>query len=101
MHWRGRAREVVELLAFKENWLRDIVSNELKVRVRCHVAHISLGAGEEVINRHHLVPLAEQHITKMRSYKTGSATHYHSRHIYLSLPTNPKVYHVTAGRPTL
>jgi hypothetical protein len=92
---------VVELVTLKKDRLRDIVSNELKVRIRGHVAHISLGTGEEVINRHHLVPLAEQHITQMRSYKTGSATHYHSRHIYLSLPTNPKVYHVTAGRPTL
>jgi hypothetical protein len=46
VHGRRRTREVVELIALKKDRLSDIVPNELKVRIRGHVAHISLGAGE-------------------------------------------------------
>jgi hypothetical protein len=56
---------MVDLIALQENRQSDIVPNELEPLVIEKVLDIALRAGEEIIDRHHLMTLPKQHVTEM------------------------------------
>lgn len=55
MHGRGGAGEVVDLVDFDEDGIDDVVAYELEVGVADPVREVGFGAGEEVVERDHVV----------------------------------------------
>jgi len=80
---------VIHLIALEHDRLGDIVTNELKVRVREHMVNIALGPSEQVIDGYNLVPLSQQSVAQMRSDKPSSTTHYYPCHTLSALSEIP------------
>jgi hypothetical protein len=74
------AREVVHLITLKQDRLRNIVPDELKLLVVEHVLDVALCPSEQVVDCYHLVSLMQQNITQVRPDKTRSSSYYYSRH---------------------
>lgn len=56
----GGASQVVDLVDFKEKWLNDVVSYELKSGVTKMVHHVLFPSSEEIINDNHAIPSLDQ-----------------------------------------
>lgn len=76
MNRGSRASKVIDLVNFKQKWLNDVVSNELKPRVTEMVHNILFPTGEKVINDDHAITSSNQTVHKVATYKTGTTGHY-------------------------
>eukprot|EP00197_Chlamydomonas_leiostraca_P003887 CAMPEP_0202867288 /NCGR_PEP_ID=MMETSP1391-20130828/9101_1 /ASSEMBLY_ACC=CAM_ASM_000867 /TAXON_ID=1034604 /ORGANISM="Chlamydomonas leiostraca, Strain SAG 11-49" /LENGTH=416 /DNA_ID=CAMNT_0049547319 /DNA_START=82 /DNA_END=1333 /DNA_ORIENTATION=+ len=63
VHRGGWARQVIDLVDFQLDRLRDIVTDELKVRLVQKMCNVVLAASEEVVHADHIVPLAHEEVT--------------------------------------
>ena len=70
---RGGAGQVVDLVDFQQDRLRDVVPNQLEVRLAEQVRDVRLLAGEEVVEADDVVPLVDQAFAEMRAEKPGAA----------------------------
>ena len=62
VNWRRGASQIIDLVNFHVEWKRHIVANELKTGMGMEMLNISLGAREEIIDAHDLMPLLEQSV---------------------------------------
>ena len=70
---RRRAREIKDLVDFHEEWVGDVVPQELEVLVVEEVLDVAPGAGEEIVDAKHLVAALEQPFGKVRPEEAGAA----------------------------
>ena len=73
VHRRGRAGQVVDLVDFHEQREGDVVAHQLELRMGQQVDHVVAGAGEEVVDAEHRVPVGQQPATEVRADEAGTA----------------------------
>mmetsp|Transcript_6000 Transcript_6000/g.24330 ORF Transcript_6000/g.24330 Transcript_6000/m.24330 type:complete len:390 (+) Transcript_6000:49-1218(+) len=78
VHGRGGARQVVHLVALQQDGLHDIVSDDLEVGLADVVLDVLLGAGEEVVQAHHVIAAGHQEVDQVRPDEAGAARHQHA-----------------------
>jgi hypothetical protein len=72
---RGGAGEIVNLVDFERDRMRDVMPHELEVGLAEQMVDVRLLAGEEVVEANHIMPLADEPLTNMRPQKPGAPGH--------------------------
>ena len=75
---RGRACEVVDLVALDVQVLYNVMSDELKVIILHEVPDVAFLAGEEVIGAYNVVPLSEELFAEVRADEASSSCNEYS-----------------------
>ena len=70
---RGGAGEVVDLIDFQPDRLRDVVPDQLEVRPAEQVRDVRLLAGEEIVEADDVVPLVDEPFAQVRAEKARAA----------------------------
>lgn len=73
MHRRRGAREVVDPVDLEENWLDDIVAEQLEPRVPEVVRDVLLPAREEIVDNDHAVALLQEPVHEVAADEPGPA----------------------------
>jgi hypothetical protein len=71
---RGRASEVVNLIDFVTEWLRDIMANQLKVWMTEQMRDVALPTREKIVEANDFIPLIEKALAKMRTEESSTAS---------------------------
>jgi len=72
VHWGCGAGEVVDLVDLEEDWLDDVVADELESRVAEVVRDVVLAAREEVVDNDDTVPAGEELIDEVAADKPSA-----------------------------
>jgi len=72
VHWGCGAGEVVDLVDLEEDWLDDVVADELESRVAEVVRDVVLAAREEVVDDNDAVPAGEELIDEVAADKPSA-----------------------------
>ena len=70
---RGGAGEVVDLVELPPEGLGDVVQHERELRLAEEVVDVGLRAGEEVVERRHLVAVRQEAAAEMGAEEAGTA----------------------------
>ena len=70
-----RTRQIVNLVNFQKDRIDDIMPNQLEIRQAEKMTNVRLLARKEIVDTNNVMSLRNEHFTKMRSQKTGSAGH--------------------------
>lgn len=73
VHGRRGAREVVDPVDLEEDWLDDIVAEQLESRVPEVVRDVLLPAREEIVDHDHAVALLQQPVHEVAADESGPA----------------------------
>src|SRR5262245_37464879 len=74
MPGRRGTGEVVDLIDFKPQRMRDIVADEFKVRLVQQMLDVRLLAGEEVVNANDIIAARDEPIAEVRPEEAGAAS---------------------------
>ena len=74
----GRTGEVVDLVHLQPDGYRDIVPDQLEIRLGQQMGHVALLAGEEIVQADDVVTLRNQPVAQMRTQKSRAAGHQNS-----------------------
>ena len=74
MRWGGRAGEVVNLIHLNIERLRDVVPDELEVRIAQEVGDVLFAAGEQIVHADDFILLFQQAFTEVGTEEPGSAS---------------------------
>ena len=72
VHGRRGAREVVDPVDLEEDWLDDVVADELESRVAEVVRDVVLAAREEVVDNDDTVPAGEELVDEVAADKPSA-----------------------------
>jgi len=73
VHGRRGAREVVDPVDLEEDWLDDIVAEQLESRVPEVVRDVLLPAREEIVDHNHAISLLQQPVHEVAADESGPA----------------------------
>ncbi|KAL0457926.1 UNVERIFIED_CONTAM: hypothetical protein Slati_0419800 [Sesamum latifolium] len=77
MNRRGRASQMIDLIDFQQEWLNDVVPNQLKPGVPEMVHDVLLSPREEIINYDHAIASFDKPVNQMTPHKP-CPTRYHN-----------------------
>lgn len=73
MHGRGRAREMVDLIDFQQDWLHHVMPDQLELRVSEMVHEVVLLPGEEIVEDDDAVPALQQSVNEVGPHEPRPA----------------------------
>jgi hypothetical protein len=73
MDWRSWASEIVDFVRLDVERKRHVVTHELEAGMSVEMLQVTLGAREQIVDAHYLVPLLEQAINQMGAEEPGTA----------------------------
>lgn len=79
---RGRTGEVVNLVAFDNQRMHDVVPDQFEVRIADQVLNVRLAAGEKVVDADDVVSASDQPVAQVTSEKSGTAGDEDCRHSF-------------------
>ena len=77
---------MVDLINLKEEWLNDVVSDELEPRVSEMVHHVLFPSGEEIVHHNHAVSPPNQPVHQVAPHEPSSSGHHYPQ----PLPLQPQ-----------
>ncbi len=91
MDGRGRAGQIVNAVDLKENRHGHVMADAFEFGSAQEVAHVTLGAGEKIVEANHIMAAFQQPVTQMRPQKTRPACHQNSHDalLFFRAPAGP------------
>jgi hypothetical protein len=72
MDWRGRARQIVDLIHFDIEGKGHIMTKQIKSRVIEEVRYMRFGTGVKVVHAKDLMPFLKESLAQMRAQESGA-----------------------------
>ena len=98
---RGGAGEVVDLVELPPEGLGHVVQDERELGIAEEVVDVGLRAGEEVVERRHLVAVRQQAAAEVRAEEAGGAGHerfFREDHVFSFAVTRQSIPHRAPSR---